>query len=358
MCTSVYNSDFYRIKGMTMNNWAVVGAGPAGIAAIGKLLDAGVQADDIVWIDPNFQVGDLGTLWRNVDSNTKVGLFTRFLDHCSAFQLDKSHYELFTLHPEDTCKLRFIADCLQTVTENLQRSIHTERASVERIEPYDGHWRIYLPTKQLEASNIILAIGAVPNAIENSPTQVIPLETALDAEKLKHDVNATDTVAVFGSSHSAIMIIRDCFAAGVKRVINFYRSPLRYAVYMDDWILFDNTGLKGLTAKWAKEHIQTHPHPGLERYYSNPENLEKYLPECTKAVYATGFSARSLPIDGMQGIPYSNKTGIIAPGLFGVGIAFPESKVDPVGNIESNVGLWKFMTYLDRVMPIWLKYTN
>ena len=42
-------------------DWAVIGAGPAGIAAIGKLLDAGIEPQRIAWIDPTFAVGDFGT---------------------------------------------------------------------------------------------------------------------------------------------------------------------------------------------------------------------------------------------------------------------------------------------------------
>lgn len=33
--------------------WAVVGAGPAGMATIGQLLDSGINAKNILWIDPN-----------------------------------------------------------------------------------------------------------------------------------------------------------------------------------------------------------------------------------------------------------------------------------------------------------------
>ena len=43
--------------------WAVVGAGPAGIAAVGKLLDHGVLPKTILWLDPQFCVGDLGRFW-------------------------------------------------------------------------------------------------------------------------------------------------------------------------------------------------------------------------------------------------------------------------------------------------------
>jgi cation diffusion facilitator CzcD-associated flavoprotein CzcO len=40
--------------------WAIVGAGPAGIATVGLLLDNKVDARDILWIDPDFKVGDFG----------------------------------------------------------------------------------------------------------------------------------------------------------------------------------------------------------------------------------------------------------------------------------------------------------
>ena len=48
--------------------------------------------------------------------------------------------------------------------------------------------------------------------------------------------------------------------------------------------------------------------------------------------------------------------GIIGPGLFGFGIAYPELKSDPFGSVESQVGLWKFMVYLNKVLPVWFKY--
>ena len=61
-------------------SWAVVGAGPAGIAAVGQLIDHGVKGEDIAWIDPEFNVGLLGRKWRSVSSNTRVSLFIKFLE--------------------------------------------------------------------------------------------------------------------------------------------------------------------------------------------------------------------------------------------------------------------------------------
>lgn len=40
--------------------WLVIGAGPAGIAAVGKLIDHKIPGDQIGWLDPAFGVGDLG----------------------------------------------------------------------------------------------------------------------------------------------------------------------------------------------------------------------------------------------------------------------------------------------------------
>lgn len=39
---------------MASYEWTVIGAGPAGIAAVGRLLDHGVAAERIAWVDPAF----------------------------------------------------------------------------------------------------------------------------------------------------------------------------------------------------------------------------------------------------------------------------------------------------------------
>ena len=54
-----------RRKGrkMTQYSWTVIGAGPAGIAAVGRLLDHGIVGEQIAWIDPEFGAGDFGTKW-------------------------------------------------------------------------------------------------------------------------------------------------------------------------------------------------------------------------------------------------------------------------------------------------------
>ena len=61
---------------MTDYKWTVIGAGPAGIAAVGRLLDHDIAPTDIAWIDPEFIAGDIGGKWRAVQGNTRVACST------------------------------------------------------------------------------------------------------------------------------------------------------------------------------------------------------------------------------------------------------------------------------------------
>ncbi|MCC2645237.1 MAG: hypothetical protein K0R94_1015 [Burkholderiales bacterium] len=340
--------------------WAVIGAGPAGIAALGQLMDHGVSKNDIIWIDPRFKVGDFGLYWSEVSSNTKVQLFTDFLNKCKAFNYDKrnKNFELDNLPGNDTCKLSIMVEPLEFVTKQLQGQVKFFEQTVTKINLSDRLWHLTMHDKTvLSTKNVILATGSTPRSMPLTPgVETISIYDALNTAKLAQRINENDRVAVFGASHTAIMLLRDILDLGAKEVINFYREPLRFAVPMDNWILFDDTGLKGNTAIWARENINGKLPKRLTRVISNNENIDQILPSCTKVIYAIGFDQRSPIIAQYPNHKYNPYNGIIAPGLFGVGIGFPESKTDLYGNVELRVGLWKFIDYLDRAIPLWLKY--
>ncbi len=339
--------------------WAIVGAGPAGIAAIGKLLDAGVKPASILWIDPQFNVGDLGGLWQTISSNTTVKLFTQFLQASPSFSYQNApiDFPLNHLPPLSTCLLSSIAEPLQWISDTLRKKISTEQTMINSIALSQRTWLLHSDSKSYRAKNVILATGALPLNLDYPNIKSIPFETAIDKNHLKDVINTHGTYAVFGSSHSAIIIIKHLVDMGVKKIINFYRSPCCYAIDMGDWILFDNTGLKGTTAQWAREHIDGVLPPNLVRYNNSEQNIARFLPECDKAIYAVGFKRReTVTIEGYEHKHYNPHVGIIGPGLFGLGIAYPEIKPDLFGSVESRVGLWKFMVYLNNVLPVWFKY--
>jgi len=341
--------------------WAVIGAGPAGIAAVGKLLDHGILASKICWIDEAFKVGDFGTRWANVPSNTRVELFTRFLQSVRAFdyQAHATDFALATLDPTQTCELNKMAAPLQWVTQALSRQVHCVTAQAQSLEHKNNGWQIDLKEQIIIAKQVILANGAEPKTLNLSNQNILPLHIAMDHEKILNHIRQDETIGVFGSSHSAILVLRNLVAANVKKIINFYRSPLLYAIYMPEGILFDDTGLKGTTAKWAHDYVDGVLPENLQRYYASDENIAKHLPACDKIVYAVGFERKSKPtVQGLSKLNYIEECGIIAPGLFGFGIAFPEAKYNYLSRKEYRVGLWKFMEYLERVLPIWLNYPS
>jgi hypothetical protein len=285
----------------------------------------------------------------------------KFFHASAAFEYANSgvDFPINQLSREETCPLHFVSQPLQWISNTLKTKVRALQGLAENLSLNDRAWTITLKNTQVKAKNVILAIGAEPKKLTYSADAVaIELQDAIDVNRLKNHISRDDVVAVFGSSHSAILILRNLIEHSTKQIINFYRSPLVYAVYLDDWILFDNTGLKGEAAEWARQHLNgTLPH-NLLRVYSNEKNIQHYLPQCTKVIYAIGFERRSLPvIEGLGEVKYIEQVGIIAPGLFGFGIAFPEAQYNRLGMLEYRVGLRKFMDYLQRVMPIWLDYS-
>lgn len=344
--------------------WAVIGAGPAGISAVGTLLDEGVSADAIAWIDPEFGGGDFGMLWGNVPSNTRVGDFSAMFTSCRsfAFEARSSRFPFEEFAKESFCDLHFVGDILETITATLRTKVASFTGFVTRCSSIRNGWLIQLrdgATK--EARNVVLAIGAHPRQLELPGIVAIPLDVALDRERLPAFCSPSDTVAVFGSSHSAVLAMRVLIEnCDVARVVNFYRSPLRYAVALDDgsWLNYD-TGLKGHVAAWARENLgDDHLPARLERFAVNGSAPHSELARCTKAIAAIGFERRHEPvIDGMSHLDYDPNTGIIAPGLFGCGFAFPEIAKDELGELVPRVGLIRFARFLAQVVPVWRSYS-
>lgn len=344
----------------TRYSWAVIGAGPAGIAAVGRLLDHGIAEDEIAWIDPEFAAGDVGAKWRAVSSNTHVGLFLDYLNASPSFRFDQAPpFALSAVDPQQTCPLGMVAEPLVWISNQLCGRVSTLRTMATELRLEDRRWTVRSDHGSITSKNVILAVGSVPMKLNHSGLEEIPIETALDPGKLRRLALDGATVAVFGSSHSSMIALPNLLTSPVKAVVNFYRSPLKYAVYLDDWILFDDTGLKGQAAQWARENIDgTHPER-LERCWVNSPEFGERLSACTHAVYTVGFEPRPLPLTPQWGrLKYDASNGILAPGLFGVGIAFPAYRINPLGSGEFRVGLHKFMQLLDETLPLWLRYST
>jgi cation diffusion facilitator CzcD-associated flavoprotein CzcO len=334
--------------------WAVIGAGVAGISAIGALLDNGVHPEHIAWIDPAFKSGDLHSLWPHVSSNTTVNDFKNALNECAAFKYESvsDNFDLNSLEGKDTCLLKHITAPLQSITDNFLQMVTSFKSKVHQLDE-GTNWSIKLEDITIHADKVILAVGSEQKALNlhNDEQKIVRLEDALSQDYWQGKIDKP--IAVFGSSHSAMIVIKNIIEAGGS-VINFYRSPTRYAIKLSNWTLYDNTGLKGKTAEWVKNTMPKHDSK-IQRYHSNNENISLQLPNCDFVNYAIGFKPRLIPINGHIVEQYDDYHGIVANKLFATGLAFPRKVIYPTGYSEHNVGFLKFVRDLKELMPIWLQ---
>ena len=339
-------------------SWTIIGAGPAGITTIGLLLDLGVQGKDITWVDPDFGVGRIGQLYSSIPSNTKTKLFVEFINACKVFQeCDSPALEkLYQYNPEIEYPLHIIIDPLKDITTHLMSKVNVLRTRLQSLNFQENVWGVGVTDSQFTSEHVVLATGSHPYSLDYSCNHEIPLDMALNKERLAQEVTSEDSIAVVGGAHSAVLILKFLSELNVKRIINFYKSPIRYAVDMGDWILYNESGLGGIAAQWAQNVLEKSPPANLVRIYNCAESLDAWLPICNKIIYAVGFERNTLPVIPENAkLEYDSTTGIIAPRLFGIGIAFPETYTDPLGNVEYRIGLSQFMEYAQRVIPQWMK---
>ncbi|KAI0436058.1 hypothetical protein F4803DRAFT_543502 [Xylaria telfairii] len=410
---SVYR--FYSAASVPSTSAVVVGAGPGGITVIGNLLEHGADQRKVVWVDPCFRGGRVGSRYREVPSNTKVSLFVQFANDVSPFkaivQATPKPNALTALQelPQDQgCRLGYAADMCLMLTDGLvvhpQVQTHRAKVTTATLDEKTNIWKVEFDHGgHVTTSKIALCTGSAPvskniPAIERMQESLNPvdLDVALTPSMLTNYFDPaarTTTVAVIGASHSAILVLMNLVNLANSthphlRVKWFTRNELRYAEYMDGWILRDNTGLKGQAADWARQNLDRDAFPNsavskvITKVWTAGNEEAAYkaeLPECTHLIQAVGYARNPLPdfkiiekddttarplqveYDDLNGRFYKKDDSKAehgkqyVPGLFGAGIAFPERVTDPRGNVEHAVGFWKFMKFVKKVAPDWVK---
>ena len=119
-----------------------MGAGPAGVAVMGNLLER--QIGTIAWIDPSFESGRVNRKYREVprfviynqtqdrllitSSNTKVALFQAYGTATQPFKtvIENTHppnafSTMAKLDQEKTCHLHYAADMVRGLTDGLMK---------------------------------------------------------------------------------------------------------------------------------------------------------------------------------------------------------------------------------------------
>lgn len=254
--------------------------------------------------------------------------------------------------------------------------------------------------RRVVARRLILCTGSRPIVLDiharyHPDIRVIDLDTCMSRARFASELpeNETSTVAVVGNSHSGVLCCRNLYelAESGKRslgIVNFHRQPIRFAEYREEGIVYDNSGLKGATAVWARDvmgrlgrpedghdilQVDLKPAHDKEADQGEEEGLvyKRELPRCTHIVYAVGYEPAPLPdiyvdrqrINGSlrfdmitSGFRLRTADEVedeVVAGLFGCEIAFPEKVADPEGHVEAAVGVTKFFRFAQRVRDVW-----
>lgn len=338
--------------------WTIIGAGPAGIITVGLLLDLGVDPQDIVWVDPEFNVGRMGKFYETVPGNTRTFLYIEFINACKTFQEinTPSMQALQYYEPHLAYPLEIIINPLRDITQYMCTKVRAKQDSLTSLDFINDQWYVGLSQETVISRSVVLATGSHPRNLHYPCDQEIPLDMALNKDQLAQQVTPQDTIAVVGSAHSAVLVMKYLSELPVGRIINFYLKPLEFVQDMGAWFLLT----KSLAGDWAKNVLEKNPPAHLIRLLNTPQTLSAWLPICTKIIYACGFDRNELPaINGTDPIvSYHETTGVIAPRLFGIGIAFPEKEMHSDGSSEYNIGLLDFMSYAQKIIPAWLTKKN
>ncbi|KAJ3268864.1 hypothetical protein HDV01_002150 [Terramyces sp. JEL0728] len=341
-----------------ISNWTVIGSGPAGITAIGVLLEN--QASDVCWIDPEFGVGDLSQ-YPKIPGNTIISLLNdKYFAACHAFEYEKfrNPFDVLEFGGDKYCLMEQVISNFQTITAQFKEKVATIQDTVVEVKRQDDVWLIKTNSTTVFSRGIVLATGCVPVVpvfpFEISPNQVeISLKDALNKDALNSILGNASTapkVAVFGSSHSAILALEYLTTTGIE-TLNVYKSSseIVFAENGPEGYVNWYSGLKGAAAEWAQNNIVKAVHPKLTRVALNES--EELVRNCTHVIYCCGFKQRPINVVGYDYPLRYDGSGKIGPNLYGVGIGFPPVETDILGKKEYSVGFVLFLDHLRSHLP-------
>lgn len=362
----------------------------------------------IMWVDAdNFQAGDLRKRYGTVSSNTEVKNFIFFFNRLEEmgvypFSTRFNHFDFNRSDPDKPCLLKIFTDQLLDVTQYWLETysfILAIEGVVKKIRPIDsGLYSFSISTKYLslnkfQTKNIILAPGCDPKIpprvgclrthdfMDN--INIIPLSDALDPVRLSkwYHILEPKNILVFGNAHSGVLVLKNLEnlekPSDSLHIYNVVKHPIIYPLEISvdtesgnkKVELYDKTGIRGIALRWAKENLQPRNRTSIKilNLNENLDQIEQLLSSTdTVVIFATGFQPRYIDIQSPNNSDksldpeslsirpcYHNEknqftfnvdTGMLAPNVYGLGLAFPETEYHH--NIyECNVGLNEFLDY-------------
>ena len=294
----------------------IIGAGVTGLILLLMLTQAGVNPQDIAIIDPQFDGGDMCGKWGAIRSNTHWGKTITTLRQVLPGITIPDSFDLGATTP-----LSAIGELLIGLAAPLP--VKRIYGFVTRVS-LKGSWTVeYYANgpRTLNVPLVILAQGSEPK-IGSLPIPSIPLECALDS-RIQEYLKPEDHVILFGTMHSGTLVMKNLNDLGV-RTTAVYKGAQPF--------VWDRDGAYGGIKEEAAEIADAVQGGAYKKLTLIPLAEADTVKGATWAVYAMGFSPRVIEVivEGKPVVNYDGKSGQIAPGAWGFGIAYPNLAPDGV----------------------------
>lgn len=330
-----------------MKTTCVVGAGITGLLLLLLLEDSGADLSRITIIDPFFDGGDLARKWTTVLSNTPWSKTVDSLArHFPSMSIGSSHA------PTSTTPLSEVAHLIRKLAEHTLKKVIVVQGTVAsaNYSTENGLWTIHVAvggtTQTISVQQLILAPGAEPKTM-NLAMQSIPLEIALDQQRLRHYITPGQHVIVFGTMHSGTLVIRNLVSSGAT-VTAYYNSSEPF--YWDRDGAYD--GIKGEAATIADD-ITEGRLPVTLISTKDMASVIRTSREAEWVVYAIGLARRNVKLllngSELTSSDYSEDSGKIKDlPAWGFGVAYPNRAPD---GIHWDVGVSPFLDHIKKQIP-------
>jgi hypothetical protein len=331
----------------------IIGAGITGLSLLLLLQETGADLSKVTIIDPHFDGGDLARRWGPVLSNTPWSKTIGALkDACPSLKVPDG-YPLNSTSP-----LIEIAHLLRSLAAPALKQVRQIQATVTALDYKQPSWKVTYTAAGLEqwlqAAAVVLCQGSEPKTM-NIPLPSIPLECALDVNRLRGFVKPGQRVLLFGTMHSGTLVMRNLKEVGAITTA-LYNSAQPFVFDRDG--AYD--GIKEEAATIADailrgEYTQTTLSP-----VNNTATVVRAALEASWVIYAMGFAPRkqiTITVEGRSKdiAAYNGHTGTLtgAPQAFGFGVAYPNAATDP--NVPDgahwDVSVAAFLVHMKSALP-------
>ena len=197
---------------------AIIGFGVSGIFTLAHIPTE--RLSEVIVFESSCMAGDLCALYAGVTANiTKSDILTFFR---RIPRWSKNTFPLLDIYEDSECpKLGDVCKQMLACIRNDLRMIQLRIATVSSIQKIEDGWNIHTNIGSFQSARVILCIGGQGKMLD-LPCPSIPLHIGLSKPALSHLVSPSDTVVVFGTSHSGTLVMKNLKENKVHSITGIY----------------------------------------------------------------------------------------------------------------------------------------